>query len=130
MTPSLLYKTVCIYLFLSPFDFLFFICINVMGCLDASGIYNSESGTFLLTDRFPCHAVENIEKLFQHTFEFPLAEIVVNCLPRGKVGRQHSPLTAALADIEYGVQNFSETLFSSSFLWFHYIFDNLPLFFS
>ena len=66
--------------------------INMMGGLYASGIHDAKTGTFLPSRLFTDKRVQGIHHLFKHTFKLPLAEVVIDGLPRGEVRRKLVPL--------------------------------------
>src|SRR5699024_3547718 len=86
--------------------------INMMGSLYASGIHDAKTGTFLPSRLFTDKGVQGIHHLFKHTFKLPLAEVVIDGLPRGEVRRKHTPLAAGLVDIKDGIHYLFKRMFS------------------
>ena len=58
------------------------------------------------------------------------AEVVIDGLPRSEVAWQHPPLATGLVDVENGIHDVPEVMFTLSFLRINEIFYNLPLFIS
>ena len=74
--------------------------------------------------------MEGIHDVLDDTLQLPLAEVVIDGLPGREVARKHSPLTTGLVDVEDGVHDVPELMFTLSFLRINDFFDNLPLFIS
>lgn len=71
-----------------------------------------------------------IHDVLDDALQLPFAEAVIDGLPGREVARKHSPLTTGLVDIEDGVHDVPELMFTLSFLRINVFFDNLPLFIS
>ena len=84
----------------------------MMGGLYASGIHDAKTGTFLPSRLFTDKGVQGIHHLFKHTFKLPLAEVVIDGLPRGEVRGKHTPLAAGLVDIKDGIHYLFKRMFS------------------
>ena len=63
----------------------------------------------------------------KNPFKLPLAEIVIDRLPRTEFPGKKSPLAASLVDIKDSVHGVTKRMFSGSFLRVDNFFDNLPL---
>ena len=95
--------------------------IYMMWSLDTSGINNSQTRTFVLAHRLSCLIMD----YRPNSFQFPFTEIIIEVLLRNKVRGKHMPLTS----IKYGIQNISNEIFLTLYLWLYNIFYNLPQFF-
>lgn len=86
--------------------------INVTGDFKASRVYNAQTWTLLLTNKFPYHEMQYTQKFLPYSFKFPFAEIVINRLPRRKVRREH-PLLSISDGTEYTIHYFTKRTFST-----------------
>ena len=74
--------------------------------------------------------MKGIHDVLDDALQLPHAEVVIDGLQGREVARKPSPLTAGLVDVEDGIHDVSERMFSLSFLRINDFFDNLPLFIS
>lgn len=74
--------------------------------------------------------MEGVHNLLNDTLQLPFAEVVIDGLPRSEVAWQHPPLATGLVDVENGIHDVPEVMFTLSFLRINEFFYNLPLFIS
>ena len=93
-------------------------------------INDAHAWTFFPTDHLPDERMKCIHNVLDNALQLPLAEVVIGGLPWSEEARKHSPLAAGLVDVENGVHDVPEVMFTLSFLRINDFFDNLPLFIS
>ena len=118
--------------FLASFDFLVPVNalagrVSMVGGLHASGGYDSHAGTLVPTYDFVSKGMQRIHDILKHAHQFPLPEVVIDCLPRAEFYWKKSPLTTCLIDVKNSIHDDAKRMFSCSYLRIDDIFDNLPL---
>ena len=73
-------------MFLASFDLLVAVNplaerVGVVRCLDASGIDDAYARAFFAADHLSGKGVERGHNVVEYSIKFPLAEIIVDCLP-------------------------------------------------
>src|SRR5574344_1153418 len=102
----------------------------MMRCFHTAGINNAHAGAFFPSGHLPGERMEGVHDLLNDTLQLPFAEVVIDGLPRSEVAWQHPPLATGLVDVENGIHDVPEVMFTLSFLRINEFFYNLPLFIS
>lgn len=99
----------------------------MVGGLHASGVYDSHAGTLVPTCDFAGKGMQRIHDILKHALQFPLPEVVIDCLPRAEFSWKKSPLTTCLIDVKNSIHDGAKRMFSCSYLRIDDFFNNLLL---
>ena len=86
--------------------------VRVVRSSDASRVNDTDRWLRVTTGLYPNLLVKHSHNKLKRSVSLPLAEIVINGVPRRKVIRHHTPLASSLKEIKEGIDNIPKHMFS------------------